>query len=405
MSRPGVVAPSLPFVPTFRPSVPAPMRCGAGSIPSTRGRASVCRRRGTVLVLDPPDARAYPEGPGLDGRARGMSSTRVGSPADSTPSYPGGTGPILDRRSGSTYSKPGRSEPMPTVTIHGEKAVEVEAGKKLVLAIEDAGIDILHRCGGNARCTTCRVEVLDGSVPPMGEVEKERLAREGDLRRISGSPARSTSSRMWRSGSSTARSRPGFPPDRARPTERGSRRPAAAPPAVRTARLFVLLTLGAALATRGSAAHLGATPRASVELRLTRLLLAGTERHGTPRSDSLDSFGRCPSGDPPPGMIMHPARTAGSRSPSLLDQPAAIPEGLATDPRAIAVPELRTGSIHRLAQIDQRHPVDAERQRRPPCRRRRRRAPSPRANRASGTSRTQAIGQAKIKGQREGNGR
>jgi ferredoxin len=70
---------------------------------------------------------------------------------------------------------------MPTVTIHGENAVEVEAGKKLVLAIEDAGIDILHRCGGNARCTTCRVEVLDGSVPPMGELEKERLAREGDL--------------------------------------------------------------------------------------------------------------------------------------------------------------------------------------------------------------------------------
>ena len=70
---------------------------------------------------------------------------------------------------------------MPTVTIHGEKLVEVEAGKKLVLAIEDAGIDILHRCGGNARCTTCRVEVLDGSVPPMGELEKERLAREGDL--------------------------------------------------------------------------------------------------------------------------------------------------------------------------------------------------------------------------------
>ena len=68
---------------------------------------------------------------------------------------------------------------MPTVTIHGEKATEVEAGKKLVLAIEDAGIDILHRCGGNARCTTCRVEVLDGSVPPMGEAEKERLAPRG----------------------------------------------------------------------------------------------------------------------------------------------------------------------------------------------------------------------------------
>jgi ferredoxin len=70
---------------------------------------------------------------------------------------------------------------MPTVTVQGENAFEVEAGKKLVLAIEDAGIDILHRCGGNARCTTCRVEVLTGDVSPMGPAEQERLAREADL--------------------------------------------------------------------------------------------------------------------------------------------------------------------------------------------------------------------------------
>src|ERR1700734_2748385 len=110
-----------------------------------------------------------------------MNYTRVASPADSTPSCLGGTGPILDRRSGPTYLKLGRSEPMPTVTIHGEKAVEVEAGKKLVLAIEDAGIDILHRCGGNARCTTCRVQVLAGDAPPMEATEQERLARETNL--------------------------------------------------------------------------------------------------------------------------------------------------------------------------------------------------------------------------------
>jgi len=70
---------------------------------------------------------------------------------------------------------------MPTVTVEGEKTFEVEAGQKLVLAIEDAGIDILHRCGGNARCTTCRVQILAGDLEPMGEVEKERLAREASL--------------------------------------------------------------------------------------------------------------------------------------------------------------------------------------------------------------------------------
>src|SRR6476620_8064571 len=70
---------------------------------------------------------------------------------------------------------------MPTVTVEGEKSFEVEAGKKLVLSIEDAGIDIMHRCGGNARCTTCRVQVLAGDPPPMVELERERLAREGSL--------------------------------------------------------------------------------------------------------------------------------------------------------------------------------------------------------------------------------
>jgi ferredoxin len=70
---------------------------------------------------------------------------------------------------------------MPTVTVDGETSFDVEAGKKLVLAIEDAGIDIMHRCGGNARCTTCRVQVLAGEAPPMGEAERERLARETEL--------------------------------------------------------------------------------------------------------------------------------------------------------------------------------------------------------------------------------
>jgi len=70
---------------------------------------------------------------------------------------------------------------MPTVTVEGVKPFEVESGKKLVLAIEDSGIDILHRCGGNARCTTCRVQIVSGEPGTMGEVERERLAREASL--------------------------------------------------------------------------------------------------------------------------------------------------------------------------------------------------------------------------------
>jgi ferredoxin len=52
---------------------------------------------------------------------------------------------------------------MPILTVEGFAPVEVETGKRLVLAIEqDAKVDVLHACGGNARCTTCRVEFIDG---------------------------------------------------------------------------------------------------------------------------------------------------------------------------------------------------------------------------------------------------
>jgi len=66
-------------------------------------------------------------------------------------------------------------------TANGKVAFDAPIGNKLVLAIEDAGIDILHRCGGNARCTTCRVEILAGDPGEMGPLERDRLATESEL--------------------------------------------------------------------------------------------------------------------------------------------------------------------------------------------------------------------------------
>jgi len=66
-------------------------------------------------------------------------------------------------------------------TAAGLQAFDAERGSKLVLAIEDAGIDILHRCGGNAKCTTCRVEVLAGDPGEIGDLERNRLAMESEL--------------------------------------------------------------------------------------------------------------------------------------------------------------------------------------------------------------------------------
>ncbi len=66
-------------------------------------------------------------------------------------------------------------------TATGVETFDAEAGRKLVLTIRDAGVDILHRCGGLAKCTTCRIEVIEGDVDAMQDLERERLAREDKL--------------------------------------------------------------------------------------------------------------------------------------------------------------------------------------------------------------------------------
>ena len=69
---------------------------------------------------------------------------------------------------------------MPKLTVEGFGTVDVENGKRLVRAIEDdARVDILHACGGNARCTTCRVEFVAGEPSRMTVAEKTRLEAKG----------------------------------------------------------------------------------------------------------------------------------------------------------------------------------------------------------------------------------
>src|SRR5436309_2610771 len=69
---------------------------------------------------------------------------------------------------------------MPRLTVEGVGQFEVPQGKRLVLALEhDAGIDQLHACGGNARCTTCRVEFLEGEPDRMTVAERDVLAARG----------------------------------------------------------------------------------------------------------------------------------------------------------------------------------------------------------------------------------
>ena len=69
---------------------------------------------------------------------------------------------------------------MPKLTVEGYGTFNVPDGKRLVLAIEeDANVDVMHACGGNARCTTCRVEFIDGEPSKRTVAEKAVLEARG----------------------------------------------------------------------------------------------------------------------------------------------------------------------------------------------------------------------------------
>jgi len=69
---------------------------------------------------------------------------------------------------------------MPKLSVEGVGDFQVPQGKRLVNALEDdARIDQLHACGGQARCTTCRVQFVQGEPPRMTQAEKDVLAARG----------------------------------------------------------------------------------------------------------------------------------------------------------------------------------------------------------------------------------
>ena len=66
---------------------------------------------------------------------------------------------------------------MPKLTVEGVGTFDVAQGKRLVKAlVEDAGTDQLHACGGFSKCTSCRVEFLEGEPEKITQAEKDTLA-------------------------------------------------------------------------------------------------------------------------------------------------------------------------------------------------------------------------------------
>lgn len=64
---------------------------------------------------------------------------------------------------------------MAQITIKDVGTFDIPDDKRLVLAIEDSGVDILHRCGGYAGCTTCRVDISAGEPDTMTQAELSKL--------------------------------------------------------------------------------------------------------------------------------------------------------------------------------------------------------------------------------------
>jgi ferredoxin len=74
---------------------------------------------------------------------------------------------------------------VPRLEVENVGTFDVPADKRLVLAIEeDAGVDILHRCGSFARCTTCRIEYLEGEPQKMTRAELEVLEKRNLLGQV-----------------------------------------------------------------------------------------------------------------------------------------------------------------------------------------------------------------------------
>lgn len=73
------------------------------------------------------------------------------------------------------------SEKSICIQVEGYEEIQARVGERLVLALERGGVDILHRCGGISRCTTCRVSFTEGEPEQMTVAERDQLANKGLL--------------------------------------------------------------------------------------------------------------------------------------------------------------------------------------------------------------------------------
>jgi len=71
---------------------------------------------------------------------------------------------------------------MPIVTVidfmgEVQKEITVESGTKLLKALIDHETDVVHACGGNAKCTTCRVTIQKGVPTKKTQAQHDRFEK------------------------------------------------------------------------------------------------------------------------------------------------------------------------------------------------------------------------------------
>ncbi len=73
---------------------------------------------------------------------------------------------------------------MAKITVVDGPSFEADENTRLIKAIEGAGVDILHRCGGYAGCTTCRVEFVEGEPTSITQAELTKLTDGENLEKF-----------------------------------------------------------------------------------------------------------------------------------------------------------------------------------------------------------------------------
>ena len=65
---------------------------------------------------------------------------------------------------------------MPKLTIESVGEFDIPAGRRLIKAILDTGADQHYSCGGQAKCTSCRVQFVAGEPTKVTQAELDLIA-------------------------------------------------------------------------------------------------------------------------------------------------------------------------------------------------------------------------------------